>query len=316
MSLFNRLTEARKRSRLWLIIVRALPFFLLAFLLQDCRLRAFAREVKQPSTASVCNKVELDPTCLMEKEEPRQGLKSSERMNPLRPLPRLAIQSRNKPFLPKIARTRRSKPPLLQTNLLGYLALVAGIGVPLCLLASKVASQSPQIEASTDHSAQPSTSYVREADIPSASDDRLSPKIGIETSANDGPEKGKDPIWIRYQPRFGPWVTIAVGDQLVATHRFKRFGIKEWQIGEIVEIEDSGHIIVGFHPDAPSYYSNEPELYTHINDNEPEPYWSSPFVLLESSLKRVLPPLGLRNQDRTPKLDRAGKHLFDLLLKA
>lgn len=149
--------------------------------------------------------------------------------------------------------------------------------------------------------------------ITSAPDDTLSSRIGIETRASDGPEKGKHPVWIRYEPRFGPWVTIALGDQLLATHRFERFGIKEWQIGEVTEIEDSGHLIVGFHPDAPSYYPNEPELDTNINQNEPEPYWSSPFVLLGSSLKRRLPPLGTRDEERTRDLYRRGEHLFNLL---
>ena len=204
---------------------------------------------------------------------------------------------------------------MLQTNLLIYLTLVAGIGIPICFLAGKLVYQPPQIETGTDqsqNSSQPSSSYMKESDTSSARDDTLSPRIGIETPTSDGQKKGEHPTWIRYEPRFGPWVTIAVGDQLVATHRFERFGIKEWQIGGVTEIEDSGHLIVGFHPNAPSYYPNEPELYTNINQDEPEPYWSSPFVLLESSLKRRLPPLGTRDEEHTHKLSRTGEHLFNL----
>ena len=212
---------------------------------------------------------------------------------------------------------RRFEPSLLQADFLVLLGFVAAIGLPFCLLASKMVSQPDQFDTGRNQSqgsSQPSTSSKEAAATPTAPDDTLSLRIGTETSSSDGVEREKHPIWIRDEPRFGPWVTIAVDDPLAATHKFRRFGIREWQIGEITEIAESGRlVIVGFHPDVPSYYSNEPELYTGIRDNKVEPSWSSPFVLLERSLKRRLPSLPRRDEERTRHLAWAGKHIFDLL---
>lgn len=315
MRLFDILTEGKRCSRSWLIIIQAFPLFLVVFLFQSCRLPAVAREVKQLpcSPHSLSKTVELDSTCSMQKEAFSGSLK---KVNRLSPSLRLVSDSRDRLLFPTIS-GRRFEPPLLQADSLIFLGFVAAIGLPFCLLASKMVSQPDQFDTGknpSQGSSQPSTSSKEAAATSMAPDDTLSLRIGTETSGSDAVERGKHPIWIRYEPRFGPWVTIAVGAQLAATHKFRRFGITEWQIGEITEIAESGRlVIVGFHPDAPSYYPNEPELYTGIRDNKVEPFWSSPFVLLERSLKRQLPSLPRRDEEDTHYLVRAGKHIFDLL---
>ena len=115
----------------------------------------------------------------------------------------------------------------------------------------------------------------------------------------DDREKVKESIWIRYQPRFGPWVPpLEVGDQVLATRNHTQYGIEQWEIGQVTEFAPGGEVSVGFHPIREKFFQTTDTSDRGIDNAQPEPYWSCPLVLLDR-VRRRLPPLEVRKESLT-----------------
>ena len=95
----------------------------------------------------------------------------------------------------------------------------------------------------------------------------------------------------------------------MATRTFVKWGIQQWEIGEVTDVEPlSGLVYVGFHRDGNQYFQEADTSDNRIDDNEREPYYSCPFVFLDRSLKRELPPFGMREEAQTKLLARELPH--------
>ena len=109
-------------------------------------------------------------------------------------------------------------------DLFAYLLRIASIGLPLRRLAANMRSEAGP---SGDVGKEPSTSspdvkgkstseeiVQPETEIPGLS----TPIVKVDRRADDYKYHRDRPVWIRFEPMVGPWVSIAPGDQFVATH--------------------------------------------------------------------------------------------------
>lgn len=229
------------------------------------------------------------------------------------------------------ARSRHSKPQLnlrSESKLFATLFGITSIGLLLRQLATTIAVEA---ESSSNLNTAPSTcSFKGEAEstpadgmqpgervqLESETPEPSSPIVVAGTPADDKECHRNQSVWIRYEPRVGPWVNIEFGDQLIATHDFARFGIRQWEIGSLVRIEiekEDGLVVgltLGFRINPECFYTDPVEPFVDIEDKNPEPSWSTPFVLLDRSSKRPLPILRLESNAQVHDLIREGTHPF------
>lgn len=229
------------------------------------------------------------------------------------------LQARNEHIEPQL--NSRS-----EFDLFAYLLRIASIGLPLRRLAANMGSEAGP---SGDVDKEPSTSspdvkgkstseeFVQpETEIPGLS----TPIVKVDRPADDY-KYGRDrPVWIRFEPMVGPWVSIAPGDQFVATHDFPRFGIQQWEVGSVIAVtlEETPtptlviNLILGFPVNPVRRYTTSVKPPVHIEDSNPEPFLSTPFVLLDKGSRHNLPVLRFEGneKDRVQDLTREGTNPF------
>lgn len=187
-----------------------------------------------------------------------------------------------------------------------------GIALRFQVLVDKMASGSqPAVGTSNkpQDAAKPLTETTPEVKIPSMLHE-TGPRPDVQPPPDNDKKRQSQPVWIGYEPRFAPWVPpLEKGDQLLATRTFVKWGIQQWEIGEVTDVEPlSGLVYVGFHRDGNQYFQEADTSDNRIDDNEREPYYSRSFVFLDRSLKRELPLFGMREEAQTKLLARELPH--------
>jgi hypothetical protein len=152
-------------------------------------------------------------------------------------------------------------------------------------------------EPATAVEAPPMRGARTEEGVPLLAGEGSGPGVAVERPEGDK-EQGRDcPIWVTFEPCLGPWTRVEKGDQMMATHAFRRWGIERFEIGAVTDVEKEqigdgvaivSKLTIGFPATSTILKKEWLKSLPAAEEQDPESFLSVPFVLLDRSLKRKI----------------------------
>ncbi len=215
---------------------------------------------------------------------------------------------------------------LPEFHFLFYFLLIASIGRSIRVV-SGYGGAPTTLGVESKMGADPATAVEDPSKIGTQTEEDISDESSGSEVVAKKPEgdkqQGRDyPIWVTFEPSLGPWTKVKEGDQMIATHAFKRWGIERFEVGVVTKIEKTkvrnrieiiDKLTIGFPADRTILKLKELSSLPASEDRDPEPFLSVPFVLLDRGLNRKINTLGPRLPDRVKTLNREGVWSSNLL---